>query len=248
MENKIERNDTHGAYTDIKDFSKNLNEFLEKMVVKFENRPYAGKAFETPLTYGEFFEKVSRVAEILSDKGIVKGDKISILGENSANWGIAYFAIVRVGAIAVPILPDFPEADIKHILIDAEVKILFTTEKQYDKVADLKSSKLGTVIALDDFSTESKNLNIESISDIIDTALDFFKKIPGTIGRKKDEITENDIASIIYTSGTSGHSKAVMLSHKNFLSDLWAISKLIDLNNDDVFLSILLCHILMNLQ
>ncbi len=239
MENKIERNNDFGVFSDVTDFPKTLNSFLEKMVEKYEDRPFVGMAFETPILYGEFFEKVRRVSEILSNKGIVKGDKISILGENSPNWGIAYFAIVYIGAIAVPILPDFPEADIRHILVDAEIKILFTTEKQYDKILDLKSSKLGTIIMLDDFSAESKNLNIESISDIIDTALDFFKKIPGTIGIKKDSIKEDDIASIIYTSGTSGHSKAVMLSHKNFLSDLWAISKLIVLENDEVFLSIL---------
>lgn len=239
MENKNDKKIFLEEKEEKNDFPQTLNDFLEKMVEKYEERPFVGKAFETPLTYGDFFEKVTRVAEILSEKGIVKGDKISILGENSPNWGVAYFAIVRVGAIAVPILPDFPEADIRHILVDAEIKILFTTEKQYEKVIDLKSSKLHTIITLDDFSAENKTLNIESISDIIDTAIDFFKKIPGSIGIKSNEIKENDIASIIYTSGTSGHSKAVMLSHKNFLSDLWAISKLISMTNEEVFVSIL---------
>ncbi len=239
MEIKTEKNDSFDTDVDAKPFQKTLNDFLENIVEKYEARPFVGKAFEKPLTYGEFFEKVRRVAEMLSEKGIVKGDKISILGENSPNWGIAYYAIIRVGAIAVPILPDFPEADIRHILIDADVKILFTTEKQYEKVLDLKSSKLSTIITLDDFSEESKSLNIESFSDIVDTAIYFFKKIPGTIGIKASEITENDIASIIYTSGTSGHSKAVMLSHRNFLSDLWSMTKIIELENEEVFLSIL---------
>jgi len=231
----------NGYFDDVKSkaFPKTLNAFLDKMVEKYEDREFVGYAFKTALTYGEFYEKVTRVAEILSEKGIIKGDKIAILGENSPNWGIAYFSVIRAGAVVVPILPDFPEADIKHILIDAEVKILFTTEKQYEKVEDLKSSKLGTIIMLDDFSAENKNLNIETISDLINTAIDFFKKIPESIGFKPNEVTENDVASIIYTSGTSGHSKAVMLSHKNFLSDLWAMTKLIEMENDEVFLSIL---------
>jgi long-chain acyl-CoA synthetase len=239
MENK--RAIKNGFFDDVKNngFPKTLNAFLDKMVEKYEERPFVGNAFKLPLTYGEFFEKVIKVAEILSEKGIKKGDKIAILGENSPNWGIAYFSIIRTGAVAVPILPDFPEADIKHIIVDAEVKILFTTEKQYEKVEDLKSSKLGTIIMLDDFTAENKDLNIESISDLINTAIDFFKKIPESIGLKSNEVKEDDIASIIYTSGTSGHSKAVMLSHKNFLSDLWAMTKLIEMGNDEVFLSIL---------
>jgi len=224
---------------DRKDFPKTLNEFLEKMVEKYEDKPFVGKFLEEPLSYGEFFERVRRVAEMLFEKGIVKGDKVAILGENSPNWGIAYFSIVKLGAIAVPILPDFPQTDIRHILIDAEVKLIFTTEKQYEKIVDIKSSKLGTIITLDDFSTESKNLNMETISDLVDTAIYFFKKIPESIGFKSDDITEDDVASIIYTSGTSGHSKAVMLSHKNFMADIWAINKLIIMESNEVFVSIL---------
>ncbi len=224
---------------DIKNFPKTLNDFLEKMVEKHENKPFVGKFSEESLTYGEFFERVRRVAEMLFEKGIIKGDKVAILGENSPNWGIAYFSIIRLGAIAVPILPDFPQTDIRHILIDAEVKLIFTTEKQYEKIVDIKSSKLGTIITLDDFSTESKNLNMENISDLLDTAIYFFKKIPESIGFKPCEITENDVVSIIYTSGTSGHSKAVMLSHKNFMAEIWAINKLIIMESDEVFVSIL---------
>jgi long-chain acyl-CoA synthetase len=164
---------------------------------------------------------------------------VAILGDNSPNWGIGYFAILRLGAIAVPILPNFPEADIRHILSDSEVKILFTTEKQLEKIGDLGNSKLKHIITLDDFQTDNQALEVEPISHIIGLAVEFIRKIPLTIGLSSKEITKDDIASIIYTSGTSGHSKAVMLTHGNFISNVTTMSTLIDLSTDWTFLSII---------
>lgn len=216
-----------------------LNEFLERSVEKFEDRPALSKAFETPITYKEFFEKVLKVADLLIEIGINKGDRVAILGENSPNWGISYFAIVRTGAIAVPMLPDFPEADIRHILLDSEAKLLFTTQKQIEKVGYLDRLKLKHIITLDNFETDEHSLKIEPISNVIDKAIDFIKRIPETIGLKSREVSEHDIASIIYTSGTSGHSKAVMLTHKNLVSNALACSLLMEFNSEDTFLSIL---------
>ncbi len=222
-----------------KDYPRTLNEFLEKSVEKFKDRPALSKAFETPITYKEFFEKVLKVADLLVNIGINKGDRVAILGENSPNWGISYFAIVRTGAIAVPMLPDFPEADIRHVLLDSEAKLLFTTQKQIEKVGYLDRLKLKHIITLDNFETDDQSLKIEPISNIIDKAIDFLKRLPDTIGLKSKELSEHDIASIIYTSGTSGHSKAVMLTHKNLVSNVLACSLLMQFNTEDTFFSIL---------
>jgi long-chain acyl-CoA synthetase len=205
----------------------------------FKDKLKLSKAFETPITYKEFFEKVLKVADLLIKIGINKGDRVAILGENSPNWVISYFAIVRTGAIAVPMLPDFPEADIRHILLDSEAKLLFTTQKQIEKVGYLDRLKLKHIITLDNFETDEHSLKIEPISDVIDKAIDFIKRIPETIGLKSKEVSEHDIASIIYTSGTSGHSKAVMLTHKNLVSNALACSLLMEFNPEDTFLSIL---------
>lgn len=80
---------------------------LETSVKRFRDRPVLSMAFEKPLTYGDFHKSVISMAGILKKQGVLKGDKIAILGENSPNWGIAYFAAVLSGAIVVPILPDF---------------------------------------------------------------------------------------------------------------------------------------------
>jgi len=222
-----------------KDYPRTLNEFLERSVEKFKDRPALSKAFEIPITYKEFFEKVLKVADLLINIGINKGDRVAILGENSPNWGISYFAIVRTGAIAVPMLPDFPEADIRHVLLDSEAKLLFTTQKQIEKVGYLDRLKLKHIITLDNFETNEYFLKIEPISNIVDKAIDFLKRLPETIGLKSKELSEHDIASIIYTSGTSGHSKAVMLTHKNLVSNALACSLVMEFNPEDTFLSIL---------
>jgi long-chain acyl-CoA synthetase len=212
---------------------------LENSVNNFRHRPALSMAFEKPLTYNDFHKSVVSMARILKKQGVLKGDKIAILGENSPNWGIAYFAAVQSGAIVVPILPDFSETDVHHVLIDSEAKILFTTQKQMEKILGMREHKLQAVITLDDFNAEIDWLPVEPFSKFIEKALNFFRQIPDKIGWKSGDIGEDDVASIIYTSGTSGHSKAVMLTHKNFIANVLAADKVISIRSDWTFLSIL---------
>jgi long-chain acyl-CoA synthetase len=220
-------------------FPDTLNQLLEDIVKKFGDRPAVSKALETPTTYNEFFNKVLSISDLLMKRGVKKGDRIALLGENSPNWGISYFAVIRTGALAVPILPDFPDADIRHILSDSEAKILFTTQKQLEKVGDLGHTKLKSIITLDDFKVDTEEIKTEPLTEIFEKAINLIKRIPETIGLVSKEISENDIASIIYTSGTSGHSKAVMLTHRNLISNVVAITTLVDIYPHDTFLSIL---------
>ena len=222
-----------------------LNKLLEYCTGKYADHPFVSKAFTPPLRFKEFFARVVSISDLLMERGIKKGDRVAILGENSPHWGISYFAALRAGALAVPILPDFPDADIRHILLDAEVKILFTTYKQWEKISGSDLDRLRTrsilkhIIMLDDFDEDAHKTKMESLNEIFDRALDFLKKIPGTMGLVSHEVSEDDVASIIYTSGTSGHSKAVMLTHKNLLSNVAAASLSAKITPADTYLSIL---------
>ncbi|MDY0296338.1 MAG: AMP-binding protein [Acidobacteriota bacterium] len=219
--------------------SNTLNDLLEELAGRYLDRPALGWANQDPITYGEFMDRVSRVAELLRESGIGHGDRVAILGENSPNWGIAYFSIVRVGAVAVPILPDFPESDIRHILMDSEAKLLFATRRQIEKMDDLGCCQLSSVISLDDFQTELPNIQVQTFSHTLDRALDFIKKFPATIGLKSRQVSPDDTASIIYTSGTSGHAKAVMLTHGNFTANVKSTRGLAPITRDFIFLSML---------
>lgn len=219
--------------------SRTLNDLLEELAGRYFDRAALGWADKAPITYGEFMDRVSRVAELLRESGIGHGDRVAILGENSPNWGIAYFSIVRVGAVAVPILPDFPESDIRHILMDSEAKLLFATSRQLEKIDDLGCCQIKYVITLDDFQTELPNIQVQTFSHTLERALDFIKKFPSAIGLKSRQVSEDDLASIIYTSGTSGHSKAVMLTHGNFTANVKSTRGLAPVTRDFIFLSML---------
>lgn len=214
-----------------------LNYLIDSSYSKYKDSPAIGMAMEKPLSYGEFHERIFALAARLQNEGIVKGDRIAILGENSHHWGITYLAIVRLGAVAVPILPDLPESDVHHILNEMQVKALFITQKQIEKIYELRKELKGPVVTLDDYNAEISVVPVTRFTDYLDEALSSFRANPDQ--PVFPSVNENDLASILYTSGTSGYSKAVMLTHKNLTANAYAASGLKEITPGSVWLSIL---------
>lgn len=214
-----------------------LNYVIDSSCSKYKDNPAIGMAMEKPLSYGEFHERILALATRMQNEGIGKGDHVAILGENSHNWGMAYLAIVRLGAIAVPILPDLPESDVHYILNEMQVKMLFTTQKQIEKIYELRKELKGPIITLDDYAAEISVVAVIPFTDYLAEALAAFRK--NTDNPVFPPVNENDLASILYTSGTSGYSKAVMLSHKNLTANAYAASGLKKIEPGAVWLSIL---------
>ena len=172
-------------------------------LAKFSNRLALSFVNGTPFTYQQINDKIIQVSSILQSLGIKKGDRVSIFSTSMPNWGASYFGIVNLGAIAVPLLPDFSTIEVQSILNHAQVSVMFVAEKLWNKIKDLPESVLPIVIKLDDFTFlrgEPENFEIKDSSN--------FEQV---------EISEDDTASIIYTSGTTGRSKGVELSHKNLV-------------------------------
>lgn len=214
-----------------------LNYVIDSSCSKYKDRPAIGMAMKEPLSYGDFQECIFAVAARLQDEGVVKGDYVAILGENSQNWGMAYLATVRLGAVAVPILPELPESDVHHILNEMQVKALFTTQKQIEKIYELRKELKGPVITLDDYNGEISVINVVTFSSYLEEAL-------SSLRMNQDPpvfppVAEDDLASILYTSGTSGYSKAVMLTHKNLTANAYAAAGLKEIKPGSVWLSIL---------
>jgi long-chain acyl-CoA synthetase len=214
-----------------------LNYVIDSSCSKYKNTPAIGMAMEKPLSYGEFHKRILALATRMQKEGIGKGDHVAILGENSHNWGMAYLAIVRLGAVAVPILPDLPESDVHYILNEMQVKVLFTTQKQIEKIYELRKELKGPIITLDDYHAEISVVAVIPFIDYLAEALVSFREIKDT--PVFPPVNENDLASILYTSGTSGYSKAVMLSHKNLTANAYAASGLKKIEPGAVWLSIL---------
>ena len=215
-----------------------LNSLFDATCEQFYDRPFLSMAFKKPLTYGEVHKKILLLATHLLASGIKKNDKVAILAENSPNWGIAYLAIIRLGATAVPILPDFTGTDVRHVLADAKIKILFTTQRQIEKIYELTEHKIKKIITLDNSLPSVRLDNIETFSNFLNQAELLPAKKRDKLHNLKD-ISAKELSSIIYTSGTSGHSKAVMLTHGNFVANVTSAGKLIQVTPDWTFLSIL---------
>ncbi|MEN8154905.1 MAG: AMP-binding protein [Acidobacteriota bacterium] len=219
---------------------KNLIEFS---INTYPKAPALSFFDQDPVTYGELGIRIKELSELLKKNEIRKGDKVAIVGENSPNWGISYLSITTMGAVAVPILPDFPQGDIENILNHSESKILFATKKQFDKLRYEKCGNIRKVIILDDLHIEETEFETVQFTEFLNGAM---KKISAIIhdigeftGLVSGDVEEEDLAAIIYTSGTTGMSKGVMLTHKNIVSNVNSMNHIINFSEEDRFLSLL---------
>ena len=109
--------------------SNNIRSLMENSFSQYGELPAISFVNETPITFRQLKQDISKLMIELLQDGIQAGDRVVILGENSPNWVMAYLAITFLGAVAVPILTGFPEKDVRHIVRDAEVSAIFIAEK-----------------------------------------------------------------------------------------------------------------------
>ncbi len=203
-----------------------LPALLSRSVEKYTDLPAVAFVDETPLTYMEFDKRRLAVVAMLEKMGLQQGDRLALLSANMPNWGIAYFAIVSMGAIVVPILPDFSTSEIENVLTHSEAKAIFISTNLKAKIESLQPDTLAHRILIDDFSLlETTGKNIQFKEDVQ--------------SKKEYKVSEEDLAAIIYTSGTTGKSKGVMLTHKNISSNAMASRNVQEIVPGDRFLSVL---------
>ena len=195
-----------------------LYEILHESVKSFSERIAFSLWRGGSYTYKQVGEKVAEVQEMLRSAGLKKGDKVVLLSSNMPNWGVCYFAITTGGYTVVPVLPDFTSSDIDRIVEHSEAKAMCVSDKLFTKVSKEVSAKLNVVIRTKNLSVLSQNVKAE-----------------GEISVPQPE----DLAAIIYTSGTTSQPKGVMLTHYNLSSQMWLIDPLYLVREDDVFLSVL---------
>lgn len=215
-----------------------LNDLVDISCRKYRQLPAIGMALEEPLTYKAFHERILALAAQLRSLGVKPGHRVALLGENSHNWATVYLAVVRLGASTVPIFPDLPEADVHHILGEMQCDVIFLTQRQIEKIYDLKQ-QLQHVITLDDYRDDTGLITVQTYSDFVAGALAEFGAQARDESLEFPKVDQNDLASILYTSGTSGFSKAVMLSHANLCANAHSASGVMQIVPGWVFLSVL---------
>jgi long-chain acyl-CoA synthetase len=177
--------------------------------------------------------RTRRIAAFLGLLGVKKGDRVALLSENRPEWGLAYFGISRSGAIAVPIMTDFLSEQISTILEHSESRVVIVSKRLLPKIS--LEGKNRILVALEDLSVLSAPQGSEAVAALVS---------PEAVARATSyfaspDIRADDLASIVYTSGTMGKSKGVMLTHRNLVFDAEAARKFIVLRRTDRLLSIL---------
>ncbi|PGS53390.1 long-chain fatty acid--CoA ligase [Bacillus sp. AFS041924] len=167
--------------------------------------------------YEDLISSCENLAQLLKEEKIEKGDKVAILLGNSPDFIQVYLAILKLGAIVIPLNPAFTESEISYIFKDSQARLVISTSDQKEKLKKVKEqcSALLNIILID----EPK----ETIKNHIDII----------------EIQQDDTAVILYTSGTTGNPKGAMLSHKNLIENANDFTKLIELSEDDRMICVL---------
>lgn len=203
----------------------------------YSERPALAFVGSQPLSYADMAIIVRNVSGMLNTLGIKKGDKVALIGENSPNWGIAYFSITTIGAVVVPILPDFSGSEMESIIHHSEAKVVFVSARLYNQL------NLNNLKNIDAFVLINNLQAIDEQTAKVDSAMPYTTPaITVNIDYCDCEFpkpTEDDLAALIYTSGTTGRPKGVMLSHKNIVSNILSTLMIQNVTETDRLLSIL---------
>jgi long-chain acyl-CoA synthetase len=224
-----------------------IDALFDRSISLYKQNPCLAWVDGEAITYRQFGEQVKMLRDYMDGQGIRAGDRVAILSENMPNWGIAYFAITTMGAVAVPILPEFHADAVHHILRHGECRGLFVSERLYSKVEEFRLDSLQLMLLLDDFSNIPPETPKDRLRRTLHAGLKEFDRLREAAGaaarkfRREDEreIEPDDLACIIYTSGTTGNSKGVMLSHGNLVFDMESAAEIMPVREDDRLLSIL---------
>ena len=222
----------------------NLKELFNKTGMWYKNRPaykLRGKEKGTYriITHKEFSDDVNSLGTALIDLGL-KEKRIAVISENRYEWGIAYLSVVNGTGIIVPLDKLLPENEIEALIIRSEVEAIFYS-KNYDetmkKLQKQGKTKIKYFISMDN---ENKTKNIYSLQELLSNGRKLIEN--GDTKFLDAKIDENAMAIMLFTSGTTAMSKAVMLSHKNIMSNIKDIAWAFDVNENDMILSFLPLH------
>ena len=177
------------------------------------------------LTYSQALEKIKTLSYWMIENGVKKDDHVAVTGKNSPEWAIVYFATLFAGAVIIPIDAGLRVEETETLLKTARPVLLFCDEEKYSHFAEMKNADFGKVFAL--HPQESKRY-VYNLKNIVEHTL--------------PKVSETEVAAILFTSGTMGNPKGVMLTHKNLVADCYIAQTHLTLYPTDVFYALLPLH------
>ena len=203
-----------------------FSNFIPEVVSKFANNNALGYVDEPAMTYAQMGKNIEAVKSFLEAGNIKPGDKVVIYSQNMPNWGVVYFALQCMGVVAVPVLPDFNAHELQNVLQHSEAKVIFISKSLESRLKEVDSEFVQMAIRIDDYEV-IKGKKQSFVFD--ENAKCSSTYTPG----------ENELAILLYTSGTTGDSKGVMLSQKNVLTNVIQTGGIQEILEGDKFLSVL---------
>ncbi len=195
-----------------------LYELVRSSVDRFASR-VAFSMFEgEETTYAEVGRRIEKVQQELTGAGLRPGDRVALLSSNMSNWGVCYLAVVSAGMVVVPILPDFSGEELDMIIEHSEAKALMVSDKLFTKLSKPTIERLHVVV-------RTKNLGVIA------------QRVKGEGATAVPQ--PDDLAAVIYTSGTTSKPKGVMLTHRALCAQIAMAAAIFPVDGDDVFLSVL---------
>ena len=178
---------------------------------------------ETSFTFGQMAEEIARIHLLFRECQVRRGDKVALIGKDSARWCIAYMAVITYGAIIVPILQDFNPNDVHHIINHSESVFLFVSDRIWDSMEEDRIEEVRGVFSLSDFRCLHQR-DRENIQKILKTMDELMAETYPKGFRKEDivyaELENDKVIELNYTSGTTGFSKGVMLTGNNLAGNV----------------------------
>ncbi len=202
----------------------NLNELLKERATAQPEQPCViSESDGTCLSYAQFFSAVGRVSSLMAASGIRKGDVVSLLLPNSAEYVIAYFACWRLGAIAGPVNSLLKAQEIAYVISNSEAKAILVHPDYADTIASIRG-EIPSITAVISSTQVSELCDIENSSEELNPT---------------SQIDGPDEAIIIYTSGTTGKSKGCLLTHENIVANARQISSWMKFSPADRILTLM---------
>jgi long-chain acyl-CoA synthetase len=188
------------------------------------------------IRYGELLQSVQTAADNLARLGIHRGDNVGIFACNRPEWVICDLAVLKLGAIVVPVYPTTPASMLKYIVNDSQMKLIVVENQALSQLVASVRSQTPTLKTC---------ITMEGKSDGNSTALDFHSTLcqPCASVAKNPHAVEQPVATIVYTSGTTGNPRGVVLTHSNIVSNAQAVMSRFHVTSADIVVSYLpLCH------
>lgn len=201
---------------------------------KFEkNEPY------TEIKYRQVLEDVNALGTSLIARGM-KDKKIAVIGENCYQWAVSYLAAACGTGVIVPLDKELNAEELKNQVMRAEVSCVIFAAKHEDTFKKIKADGDTLLSLLVNFSTVEENDGVPGLTQLIDEGKRLIDE--GNRDFLDAEIDNEVMGILLFTSGTTGKAKGVMLSHKNIVTELMVAPTIFDLTEEDRYLSVLPLH------